>query len=339
MIRPEWMGLALVVFALVVFAATPGLAQGWTEPAAPQYRQAGIVAARIQQDEANATAVMIRCVAGEIQLIVAGTGGDPPSGAGTISAGNVRVRTQFTPDADLQGAIGVAGSRAMVPADLLGEMARARSLSVTTTTRFGNGQIRSQTRNTSLNGFARLMPVLRQECMGDVRQAARTAPPPKPQQDDIADVLPPETGPPRTAEQLPAAARNALNDYAQRCTQMGDRAGGFAGKGVYIADLNGDGVPDYVYFLRDYSCPGGPSGGGHCEASGGCDVDVIMSFPGGHRMVQSWRGVRDVSIGKDGSTEYVETISRMDGRIFVTRSRWAGSKFETIPYTNLPNWD
>ncbi|MGL4728851.1 MAG: hypothetical protein ACRCWO_08845 [Bosea sp. (in: a-proteobacteria)] len=328
-IMPRLVGLGLAL----LFAA-PALAQGWVEPAAPQFRQAGIVAARIQNDDANSTAAMIRCVEGDVHLIIAGTGGDPPSGSGTISAGNVRVRTQFTPDSELERLIGVPASRAMVPGDLLREMAKARSLSITTTYRFGNGQVSSQTRNTSLSGFSRLMPVMRQEClgqgMGDSRQAARATPPPKQREDDGFDIqrsAPPETEPPRTASPLPAAAQNALNEYAKTCKDMGGQPGGFAGKGVYIADLNGDGALDYVYYLGGYSCPGGPAGAGFCGASGGCSLDVIMSSPQGHRAVEGWIGIHDVAISRAGNQEILELTNNDRGNLVKTRHRWNGRSF------------
>ncbi len=342
--------LTLVVLALTG-SIGPALAQGWVETAAPSYREAGIVAARIINDEANSTATLIRCVNGEVQLIVAGTGGDPPEGAATVSAGAVRVRTQFTPDSSLQRAIGVPASRAMVPADLIAEMAKARSLSVTTTMRFGNGQVSSQTRNTPLTGFSRLMSVLRPACMGGATQMAASpgsgapaarvqglqqpAPSrPTPADDDIDAMMddlagkPAPATPPRTPAQLPTAARKLLEGYAQSCRDMGGRDGGFRGKGVYIADLNSDGVLDYVYYLGDYTCPGGPPGAGFCGASGGCSVDIVMSGPQGHREVEGWIGVLDVAIGKAGNQEIIIlTNKRPGGGTGVTRHRWSGRGF------------
>jgi hypothetical protein len=318
-------------------------AQGWIETVAPAYRAANVVAARVVRNEVNDTFAMIHCAAGDVRLVLGGTGGEPPEGESIVSAGQVRARTIFIPDPAMSKLTGNPTTSAMVPGDLLGEMAKSRSLSVVTTMRFGNGQVSNQTRTTPLSGFGRLMPVLRQECLGEVRQAARAQPveqpaprtmPPKPAQrdgfDDILDDLGGKPSPevaPRTPAQLPAAARKLLAGYAQSCRDTGGRNGAFRGKGVYIADLNGDGVLDYVYYLGDYSCPGGMPGAGFCGASGGCSVDVVMSAPQGHREVEGWIGIYDVSIARAGNQEILALTNNVRGNAVITRHRWNGRAF------------
>jgi hypothetical protein len=315
-------------------------AQGWVETAAPAYRAANVVAARIVSNEVNDTYAMIHCAAGDVRLVLGGTGGEPPEGESVVSAGQVRARTIFIADPAMSKLMGNPSTSAMVPGDLLSEMAKSRSLSVVTTMRFGNGQASRETRNIPLSGFGRLMPVLRQECLGEVRQAGPAVqPPPReaPQMpaardgfDDMLDDLggkPSPAAPALSPAQLPAAARKLLTGYAQSCRDSGGRDGAFRGKGVHIADLNGDGVLDYVYYLGDYSCPGGMPGAGFCGASGGCSVDVVMSTPQGHREIQGWIGIYDVAIARIGNQEILALTNNVRGEAVVTRHRWNGRGF------------
>jgi hypothetical protein len=316
----------------------PARAQGWIETAAPAYRAANVVAARIVTNEVNDTYAMIQCAAGDVRLVLGGTGGEPPEGPATVRAGQVQARTNFIADPALSKLIGNPATSALVPGDLLGEMAKSRSLSVVTTMRFGNGQVSNQSSSIPLSGFGRLMPVLREECLGEVRQAARAVeaaqtPAPLLTPAPLPAAQPPALSSksaqnPFTAVAVLPEVQALLDRYAQACRDSGGDPQGFRREGIQVGDFNGDGVTDSAYHLGGYSCPGGKPGAGFCGPTGMCSVDVLMSTPQGHREVEGWTGVLDIGVGHDGDRDILVLRSRLEGGGTMTsRHRWNGRAF------------
>ncbi|MDO4879641.1 MAG: hypothetical protein Q3966_10200 [Neisseria sp.] len=83
--------------------------------------------------------------------------------------------------------------------------------------------------------------------------------------------------PPPAWSALPLAVEEELNELAAFCRQLGGRPHGFEGA-VEQADLNGDGITDYVLDDGELQCYGtrGVFGGFH-----GCGVTVFVGRAGG----------------------------------------------------------
>jgi len=98
---------------------------------------------------------------------------------------------------------------------------------------------------------------------------------------------------------FPPEVRKALRYAHQECKRAGGGKVTFALETVRVADLTGDGRPDYIVSLEDTVCEGRPSA--YC-GTGGCTLDILVTLPkGGQRLVFSDRVLKYEILADEGA--------------------------------------
>ncbi len=96
------------------------------------------------------------------------------------------------------------------------------------------------------------------------------------------------------APKYPAAVQKRIDDMNQTCSQMGKPA---ASPGlVTVADLTGDGLPDYIFNEGAFNCDGAAS---LFSGSGGFQVEVYVGKPGGQASEAFGHGAFGVYLDHD----------------------------------------
>lgn len=150
-------GLSLLAFS------TDALAQNWEPARRSDATNAGIVAWRVVSDDANTTVTAVACQGGRASLVLAGTGGDPPTGAITIRIGDQSFALTFVENPAL-GRQGLQG---------LPTVSGAASREVLLAMRQGSGlRLPGVQRPISLAGFGRQWPAIERACAATLASAA-----------------------------------------------------------------------------------------------------------------------------------------------------------------------
>jgi hypothetical protein len=105
---------------------------------------------------------------------------------------------------------------------------------------------------------------------------------------------------------FPPEVRKSLRYAHQECKREGGGKVTFALETVRVADLTGDGRPDYVVSLEDTVCEGRPSV--YC-GTGGCTLDILVTLPkGGQRLVFSDRVLKYEILPYEGTKNAAKTV-------------------------------
>jgi hypothetical protein len=105
---------------------------------------------------------------------------------------------------------------------------------------------------------------------------------------------------------FPPEVRKSLRYAHQECKRAGGGKVTFALETVRVADLTGDGRPDYVVSLEDTVCEGRPSV--YC-GTGGCTLDILVTLPkGGQRLVFSDRVLKYEILPYEGTKNAAKTV-------------------------------
>jgi hypothetical protein len=105
---------------------------------------------------------------------------------------------------------------------------------------------------------------------------------------------------------FPPEVRKSLRYAHQECKREGGGKVTFALETVRVADLTGDGRPDYIVSLEDTVCEGRPSV--YC-GTGGCTLDILVTLPkGGQRLVFSDRVLKYEILPYEGTKNAAKTV-------------------------------